>query len=87
MREDYSKIMSNKNMIAYNEAKMLLIWLQTEFLPLFSSRQRAQTLKQPITRHHLAPEAAALAAVAADRFSLKGCESIGRVISYDETVF
>lgn len=66
---------------------MLLIWLQTEFLPLFSSRQRAQTLKQPITRHHHAPEAAALAAVAADRFSLKGCENIGRVISYDETVF
>jgi len=64
-----------------------LIWLQTEFLPLFSSRQRAQTPKQLITRHHHAPEAAALAAVAADRFSLKGCENIGRVISYDETVF
>lgn len=66
---------------------MLLIWLQTEFSLLFSSRQRAQTLKQPITRHLLVRAAAALAAVAADRFSLKGCENIGRVISYDETVF
>lgn len=32
MREDYSKIMSNKNMIAYNEAKDAFVWLQTEFI-------------------------------------------------------
>ena len=88
MREDYSKIMSNKNMIAYNEAKDAFDMVANRVLAaLFSGRQRAQPLKQPITRHHHAPEAAALAAVAADRFSLKGCKNIGRVISYDETVF
>ena len=63
MREDYSKIMSNKNMIAYNEAKDAFDMVANRVLAIV---QRSG---------------------AADRFSLKGCENIGRVISYDETVF
>ena len=87
MREDYSKIMSNKNMIAYNEAKDAFDMVANRVLAIVQQSAEGADLKQPITRHHHAPEAAALAAVAADRFSLKGCENIGRVISYDETVF
>ena len=65
MREDYSKIMSNKNMIAYNEAKDAFDMVANRVLAIV--QQSAE--------------------VAADKFSLKGCENIGRVISYDETVF
>ncbi len=74
--------MSNKNMIAYNEAKDAFDMIANRVLAIVQqSADRAQTLKQPITRHHHAPEAAALAAVAADRFSFeKGVKTLGRII-------
>ena len=84
MREDYSKIMSNKNMIAYNEAKDAFDMVANRVLAIV---QQSAEGADPETADYSTSSAAALAAVAADRFSLKGCENIGRVISYDETVF
>lgn len=87
MREDYSKIMSNKNMIAYNEAKDAFDMVANRVLAIV---QQSAEGADPETADYSTSScsgACTLAAVAADKFSLKGCENIGRVISYDETVF
>lgn len=87
MREDYSKIMSNKNMIAYNEAKDAFDMVANRVLAIVQQSAEGADPETADYSTSSCSEAAALAAVAADRFSLKGCENIGRVISYDETVF
>ena len=67
MREAYSQIMSNENMIAYNDAKAAFDVVANRVLALFSSLPREQIPKLLITASHHAQAAVLHAAVAADK--------------------
>ena len=78
MREDYSKIMSNKNMIAYNEAKDAFDMVANRVLAIV---QQSAEGADPETADY------STSSCSGSCSTCGGCENIGRVISYDETVF